>query len=52
MLEPLAEIDTRAIPDVEDFSACGSALAQGLDVLALEGTHVVLFFALDLVADS
>ncbi len=36
---------------VEDFAPLRGPLPQGLDVLALEGAHLVLLFARDLVGD-
>jgi len=51
-LMPLPEVDAGAVPDVEDFAAFAGPLAQRLDVLALEGAHVVLLLALDLITYS
>lgn len=49
---PLRAAVAGLVPDVEDFFALARALAQGGEVLALEGAHVVLLAAGGLVADT
>lgn len=51
-LEPLAKVDACAIPDIEDFTAFGGTLAEGLGGLPLERAHLVFFLALDLIGDG
>jgi len=44
-LAPLSEVDTGSAPDVENLAPGRGTLAQGVDGLALERTHLVLLLA-------